>query len=141
MIPEQEQTELAALFPGEIYVLTQGPNAGEEIVVKQVTFGKLKVFIDAVSSLFLKMEKAGLKNIEDPETWPDLFSLAHEEIIKIMGAILRKDSKWFVDVLMPIDGLHIFGMIVRQNINKEIKKKFQDLAVVLRSAMSTSPNS
>lgn len=133
-----EYQELESLFPGETYKLT---NTGEEIVVKRVTFGKLKVFIDAVSSLLLKLESSGIKNIEDPTSWPAVFAVAHEEVMKIMGAILRKERAWFDEVLLPADGLHLFGMIVRQNVDGELKKKFQDLGKLLKSVMQTSPSS
>lgn len=133
----QEVNELDVLFPGTTYKLT----SGEEIEVKPVTFGKLKVFTDSVSSLFLKLEAAGGKNISDPSVWPLAMSIAHEEVINIMMAILKKDRKWFDEELAPIDGLHLFGMIVRQNMNESLKKKFLELGTLLRSVMPTLPSS
>jgi hypothetical protein len=133
----QERDELEALFPGETYKLSNG----EEIVIKPVTFGKLKVFIDAISSLFAKLESAGIQDIENAATWPAIFSVAHDEVVKIMMAITGKPRAWFDDELLPADGLHIFGMIVKQNITEDLKKKFRDLATVVRSAMPTSPSS
>jgi len=131
-----ERAELEVLFPGESYTL----KGGEEIVVKPVTFGKLKVFIDAVSSLFLKLESAGIKDIENPAAWPAVFSVAQDEVTKIMMAITGKSSAWVED-LSPADGLHILGMIIRQNVTEDLKKKFLDLVKVIRSAMPTSPSS
>lgn len=131
-----ERAELDILFPGESYTL----KGGEEIVVKPVTFGKLKVFIDAVSSLFLKLESAGIKDIENPSSWPGVFSVAQDEVIKIMMAITGKSREW-VEALAPVDGIAILGMIITQNITEDLKKKFLDLVKVIRSAMPTSPSS
>jgi len=131
-----ERAELEVLFPGESYTL----KGGEEIVVKPVTFGKLKVFIDAISSLFLKLESAGIRDIENPASWPGVFSVAQDEVTKIMMAITGKSAAW-VDALSPADGLHLLGMIIQQNITEDLKKKFLDLVKVIRSAMPTSPSS
>lgn len=131
-----ERAELELLFPGESYTL----KGGEEIVVKPVTFGKLKVFIDAVSSLFLKLEASGIQNIENPSSWPAVYSAAQDEVIKIVMAITGKGRPWVED-LSPADGIHLFGMIIRQNMTEDLKKKFLDLVRVIRSAMPISPSS
>lgn len=138
MSPNPETQELEDLFPGETYKLT---NTGEEIVVKPVTIGKLRVFIDAVSSILFKLESSGIKNIEDPAAWPVVLATAHGEVLKIMGAVLKKDEAWFDEVLLPVDAVHIFGMIIKQNVNDDLKKKFLDLGKLVRSVMPTSSSS
>lgn len=136
---DKSTAELDRLFPGASYT-TQN---GEEIAVRPITFGKLKVFVTAISSLMSKAAAAGIDNIEDSSQWPVLFEVAYDEVAKLLIAILN-DAKYGMEWLEDTpaaDVIGIFAIILAQNTNDITKKNIQALVEAVKSAMPASPSS
>jgi len=111
------EDELKTLLPEEIYTL----ESGEQVVVRPVPFGKIRIFSEALSRLFLRFEKADL-SLEDVSGFSELFEVATEEVIGIMGIVLDKPREWF-DRISISDGLGLLALIVEQNLTEEAKKR------------------
>jgi hypothetical protein len=136
---DKAKQELDRLFPGEVYK-TQ---SGEEVVVRPITFGQLKIFIDAISSLASKAAQAGIDDIEDMSQWPALFNVAYDEISKLMLAILndeKYDEDWIYNQAAS-DMIGVFAIILKQNANEVTKKNIQALVDAIKSVTPTSSSS
>lgn len=115
--------ELKRVFPAEKYML----ESGEEVSVSPVPFGKLAAFGEALSSIFVKIDGAGVDLDKlTPEDIGRIFAVAFEEIVRVMGLVLNKERSWFDNITLN-DGLGLITIILRQNFNEESKKKFADL--------------
>ena len=115
--------ELKRIFPAEIYKL----GSGEEVSVSPVPFGKLVAFGEALASIVAKLTLAGvdLENLK-PEDLGRAFAVAFDEIVMVMAMVLKKDREWF-DHITLADGLGLLTVIIQQNFNDDVKKKFADL--------------
>lgn len=127
--------ELKVLFPEEIYIL----QSGEQVTVRPVPFGRLRVFSEAVASLMLKLSGLGLE-LKDVDDWKVLFDAAFEETLKVMGLVLEKPREWF-DTITISDGIGLLTMIVEQNLNESAKKNITGLIEKVTSLLQTSSRS
>lgn len=127
--------EMKILFPEEVYKL----ESGEQVFVRPVPFGKLKVFSEAVASLTLKLSGLGLdiKNVDD---WKVLFDVAFEETLNVMGIVLEKPREWF-DMITISDGIGLLAIIVEQNLNEGAKKNIHTLIEKVTLLLQTSSSS
>lgn len=117
---------------GQVYTLSNG----EMITIKPVPFGKLSIFSAAVSSLFAKLQKTGLK-LETISDWKAVFDVAYEEVLAIMALILGGKRKFFDDITIE-DGLGLLDIIIAQNFNDGAKKNLRAMIERLSSMFSTS---
>lgn len=127
--------ELKTLLPGETYTL----KTGERVIVQPVPFGKLRVFSGAIASLLSRLSETGtsLKDIKD---WRNLFDVAFEEIIGIMGLVLDKKREWF-DTIALSDGIGLLELVIKQNIDEGTKKNISALTERVSTLLRTSSNS
>lgn len=115
--------ELKKIFPAEIFKL----ESGDEVSVSPVPFGKLTAFGEALASIVSKLSIAGV-DLEKltAEDIGRVFVVAFEEIVGVMMMVLKKEREWFDQITLS-DGLGLLTLIIRQNFNDDVKKKFLDL--------------
>lgn len=128
----KERSELDRLSPGERYRLKDG----EEIEVYPLRLKQLRAFSASISSLFTVLEKSGVDDLTDPDSWPLLFETFLEEIAELMGIILEREKEWVMN-LRPTDAIGIFTIIVDQNIDDLTKKNIMDLAEKFKKLFPT----
>lgn len=108
--------ELKTLLPGENYTLA----SGEQVVIKPVPFGQLRIFSEAIASLVMKVSESGLK-LKKIDEWKILFDVAFDETLNIMGLVIEKPREWFDEISIN-DGIGILSIIIDQNVKDEAKK-------------------
>ena len=124
--------ELKKIYPGVEYTLGNG----DKVMVSPVPFGKLMVFGEAIAALFQKLAVMGVTAQAEGD-WSGfdfgmVFTSAVEEVITLMGLVLDRDREWF-DTISTDDGLALFNLIVKQNVNEETKKNILAIAQTIKS--------
>ncbi|MDA8432001.1 MAG: hypothetical protein M0Z60_03440 [Nitrospiraceae bacterium] len=123
-------------LPGILYTLSNG----KAMTIFPVPFGKMNILSEAVARLFVRIREAGLE-LTSLSDLRQLFDIAFEEIVAIMGLILDKPREWF-DTIDLGDGMALLDLIAEQNFNDRTKRNLSAVMVRLGALTpgSSSPS-